>query len=186
MSIYCLWRYGLNQNYPLPHQGPFFGYECNAVIYLTLWFEFPVNRRNDNDFRRRLKFLYVVLFLISLLLPLEYSVLNKLFVEVPSKYQWILGFFLPIVRQGNLWAATKCSYKAADSKAWSVQCAVSHEILARHALFLALIIGNVATKETTCWILGTDFIINVYLCVKIVYLQKRGIKLKETVCIRYF
>ena len=44
---------------------------------------------------------------------------------------------------------------------------------ARHAIFLATILGDVATIATTSVIIGMDFLLNIYHGLKIVYFIKK-------------
>ena len=55
----------------------------------------------------------------------------------------------------------------------SISKAVSHYVEARHALFLATILGDAATLATTSVIIGMDFLSNIYHGLKIVYFIKK-------------
>ena len=44
---------------------------------------------------------------------------------------------------------------------------------ARHALFLATVLGDAATLATTSVIIGLDFLSNIYHGLKIVYFNKK-------------
>ena len=98
--------------------------------------------------------------------------IGKLFLAVAPEYQWVLAVSLPIAREVNLALMLKMSHIASECKSWPVVCSVSHYMNARHALFIAIIIGNVATYETSLLVLGIDFLINIYLCLKLIYLRR--------------
>jgi ABC-type Co2+ transport system permease subunit len=56
---------------------------------------------------------------------------------------------------------------------YSISKACNHYVEARHAIFLATILGDAATIATTSVIIGMDFLLNIYHGLKIVYLIKK-------------
>ena len=54
----------------------------------------------------------------------------------------------------------------------------THIAEVRHAVFLAIILGGVATQASTYIIIAIDFGLNIYECIKIVRKSKRGIDSK--------
>ena len=56
---------------------------------------------------------------------------------------------------------------------YSISKACNHYVEARHAIFLATILGDAATIATTSVIIGIDFLLNIYHGLKIVYLIKK-------------
>ena len=56
---------------------------------------------------------------------------------------------------------------------YSISKACTHYVEARHAIFLATILGDVATIATTFVIIGMDFLLNIYHALKIVYFIKK-------------
>ena len=51
--------------------------------------------------------------------------------------------------------------------------ACNHYVEARHAIFLASILGDIATIATTSVIIGMDFLLNIYHGLKIVHFIKK-------------
>ena len=51
--------------------------------------------------------------------------------------------------------------------------ACNHYVEARHAIFLATILGDAATIATTSVIIGIDFLLNIYHGLKIVHFIKK-------------
>ena len=79
----------------------------------------------------------------------------------PSEYQPILVLFLPTPK------FLLCTY------IYSISKACNHYVEARHAIFLATILGETATIATTSVIIGMDFLLNIYHGLKIVHFIKK-------------
>ena len=106
-----------------------------------------------------------------------YVSFGVVFSIVPQEYQWLLGLISPILREIVKFLSIKASYKAAgedDGAKKSIDFACSHYAETTHAVAIAIIISGVATKESTLCILGMDFIINVYNCIKIIKKHRLG------------
>ena len=56
---------------------------------------------------------------------------------------------------------------------YSISKACRHHVEARHALFLATVLGDTATLTTTAVIIGMDFLLNIYHGLKIVYFIRK-------------
>ena len=171
---YYIWTYGFNYNYPMPFQALVLGnLLLEPVTLLQLWFLFPKDWRQDKGFRSRLKFFYAR-FLATFLFTNLLQILKKLFVEVPSQYQWIVGIIVLIVREVHQWIMIKLSQKASGCNSWTVDCSTGFLVKTMYAQYLAVILGSVATNETSALILGIDFLLNIYQCLKIVYLEEEN------------
>ena len=86
-------------------------------------------------------------------------------------YQWILGIILPLVREFFVWNLTTVSNKAAGERSrnsYTLRFTCSHYMETRHAIFLAIMMGN-AADTTVYTILGIDFVLNIYHGMQIVY-----------------
>ena len=181
-GVYYVWSYALCYPYPMPFQGLLLAFETLIIMYIQLWFQFPQKLRKDEKFRKRMKYMYHALF-ISSTIPTQYHLIGIVFIAVPPEYQWALALCLPIVREVNLSIMLRMSRTASECKSWPVVCSVSHYTNARHSMFMAVIIGSVVTYETSLLILGIDFVINIYLCLKLIYLRtnKNSVDLSKQV-----
>ena len=104
-----------------------------------------------------------------------YVFLGIAFSTVPRDYQWILALLSPLFREFWVWIAPKPSYKASGTGSGGNTTAkflTQHYMETKHAVFLAVILGGVATPETTYCILGMDSLINMYHSLKIIIKMK--------------
>lgn len=107
----------------------------------------------------------------------EYDTLATVFTNVPKDYQWILGFLHPYVMKFSAKLATKVALKAAgkeSKRSSSIKRLVQHFITAKHAVFLSIIVGNVATPLTKYCIFANDFGRIIYAGLKIVRNKNKG------------
>ena len=91
------------------------------------------------------------------------------FATVPLEYQWILGLCLPLIRMIFVKALIFVSSKSAggdNSRSMVIAC--THYMESNHAIFVAIILGNVTPTTVYC-IIGIDFAINIYHALNIVY-----------------
>ena len=102
------------------------------------------------------------------------------FSTIKAEIQWILLPVITLLREIIKWVYEKLSYKTAGEdgkhKLFSIQFAMNHLAEARHAVFVAMIVGGSATPETTYSIIGIDFLINIINCCKIIRKYKLGIE----------
>ena len=103
-----------------------------------------------------------------------YAFFTTSLVKCPRDYQWILAAIgSPVIREMNVWIVTFFCYKSAGKQEFdTVKLSAMHQMEARHALFLAIMVGSVATDATVYAVVASDFLINIYTGLKIVYLLK--------------
>ena len=97
-----------------------------------------------------------------------YPLLGTAFSIVPKKYQWILALTTPLVREFWVWIGAKVAFKASGTMKASTKYICQHYMETKHAVFLAVILGGVATTESTYCILALDFAINLYHTIRII------------------
>ena len=171
-SIWFIWTTILSYRHPMPFHTPVSGYITMFLSQILLWLQFPRQWRRDKGLQRRFGF-YLLSFLTSLLIPIVYVIYTKMFISAPKTYQWILGLLLPLTREFNVLIQTKASYKAAGTKDMSVSIVCWHKVNVTHCFFISYMLGAYAT-DLTCWvILVVDFLMNIFLCLKIIWIRKR-------------
>ena len=86
-----------------------------------------------------------------------YGAFGNAFANVPQEYQWILGLLSPFAKDLSLKPLITIVYKSAclgSTGAKSCKFPVIHYITTKHAVFLAIVVGNVSTPLTTYCIIG--------------------------------
>ena len=132
----------------------------------------PKNYRGDQTIRK--KYIYFILTGVAVLgHSVMYGVVGAIFTKIPEEYQWIATLFLPVYREVAAWMFLKLIYNATDSHDTDIaQLLVQHFIGVKHTLFLTIALGTVATQASTYIVIGQDFLINIYLCMRSIYMLK--------------
>ena len=106
-----------------------------------------------------------------------YGMFGIAFAKVPQELQWILGLLSPYAKDFSTKILFKVSSKSADPGSqgrYSIKLPIVHYITSKHAVFLAVIVGNVATPLTTYCILFLDFAKTIYSTLKIIRKKRNG------------
>ena len=177
---YIIWTDVLHYQYPIPFNGYLYWYTILICLYVTLWFQFPVDWRNNDAFRKRLKS-FLIAILCNQIITLQYSIISKVLIMFQKKYQWAIAIFLPFIREINIWAMAKLASKASCGDKESAAITSAFNIGTRHSLFLSYVLASVATLTSSIVIFSLDFLINISMCLRIVWLHKKRPEKKEKI-----
>ena len=143
-------------------------------MFVILWYCFPRQWRKNSKFRERFKF-FVVTLSFSSLQPTLYGIWTNVFLVFPEEYQWILALLLPLYKEVVIWIIIQLGSRCAYGDQQMMEIACTQQVEANHALFLAYTIGaSIATNTTEIIMLITDFLVNLYLCIKIAWINKEN------------
>ena len=170
--LYVIWVHALDKLYPMPFQGYLVGFCTWHTMTISLWFQIPIQWRNNPELRKRSKFVILLLLVISVT-ELVYKVIRKTFLVIPENTQWCLFVVLIVVRELHAKMLSSLGKKVAGFDDMSIEVIASHFAACRHTLFLAVALSTVATFTTSLVILATDFFINIGLCLIIMYLGRK-------------
>ena len=97
-----------------------------------------------------------------------YFFMGVAFSRIPIEYQWLLALASPLIREFWVKYATKACLKASGMTEESgsalefTKYLGQHYVKTKHAVFLAVILGGVATPETTYCLVCMDLLINAF------------------------
>ena len=181
---YEIWTEVLCFQYPIPLNGYIAGCFLLVTLFVTLWYQFPSEWRKDVSFRKRLRFVIIAVS-CNQALVFEYGILTKFLLSIPTDHQWIVALFLPFLRELNILFIYNLASKATFGDTARVKLSVQHGISTSHSLFLDYTVGSVATLSTSIVIIGTDFLTNMMIGFRIIYIwyksPKNTNKLEELV-----
>ena len=169
---FMIWTNVLGYRYPIPFNSALNFYIVTITFYLALWFRFPKEWRQNKEFRRRLKW-FIIAITFNQFIPVQYSIIAKLFVVFQDHNQWIIAIFLPLVREFNIWLNLKLALKSNSGDNESVFITCTYNLSTKHSLFLAYTVGSRATPLTNYIVLAEDFLINIYICIKLIWIRKK-------------
>ena len=99
--------------------------------------------------------------------------LRMIFGKLPFKMQWLMGLVLPIVRELNTWILNKLLNMSVETDKIVAKLITTISINVVHSFFVAIIISSMANQITSFCILGVDFTLNLYMCYKIIRMQRK-------------
>ena len=172
LSGYITWTKLLSFRYPIPLNAYIYNYILFCGVYGTIWRCFPVTWKKNKSFRCRLKW-FIGAMAVNQCISMEYTIITKIFLETPIKYQWAIAIFLPLVREINCWIITKLASKASHGDMTSVSISCTQNVGAGHALFLSYTAASTLTITTSIILFGIDYLINLYITIKIIWLRKK-------------
>ena len=118
---------------------------------------------------------YIITTNVGFVIVIAYGAFGTAFAKVPQEYQWILGLLSPFAKDISTKLLLKVASKSAGPQGRDIiKIPVVHYITTKHAIFLAIIVGNVSTPLTTYCILFLDFAKTVYTALKIIRRKKNG------------
>ena len=152
-------------------------------LWCNNFFRVSARILDDPDFKKRYAW-YLSELLVLLIGIWGYGVLGSAFVNANPDYQWILAFVSPLIREMNFKLLYYVTLKAAGKEEAlitsgnSIRILTQHYAYAKHAVFLAVTVGGVATSTTNYCIAGIDFLEAMFDCFKIIrkYNENQEIK----------
>ena len=90
-----------------------------------------------------------------------------------TNYQPIAALVLVLIRELALWVYSKLIHKSANGDEQGAQLITGYNLAGRHGIQICTTVGGIASSTAASVLLGIDFLINVYLAVKIIWLRKR-------------
>ena len=141
-------------------------------------FRFSETTLEHPDFKRRYAW-YLSQFIVILIVVWGYGIFGSAFANAQPEYQWILALFNPLLREINfkLLKYVVCKTAGAgDYSGKSVEIITQHYVYCKHAIFLAVIVGGVATPTTNYCIAAMDFIEAIIDCLRIIRKYNQGLE----------
>jgi hypothetical protein len=171
--INVIWIYGGKYSPPVP----FVGYICGVFGYLgscvSLYTVFPLSWHKDEKTKKRLKALLTLVMLFGLT-SVEYLIISFILSAIPRTYQWILAIFFPLTKHATEKVVLNVAYVASGRKDDSTKFVASCIVVTGYKIFLVLSVKSSSSDATNYTILISEFLINMYLCLKIILLHHKG------------
>ena len=162
----------LHFDFPMPFLSAICGYLATLACTAAVYFSFPIDWRVNREFRRRLKF-YICNVLFTHLTVILYVVAGKILHSYQNEYQPMIALIFVFLRGMNEWMTTKLIKKMAIGDEPGAQGYGTLSVGIRHTMQITYTLGTAATLPTEIFLLGLDFIVNIYLCLKFVWARKR-------------
>ena len=169
---YLIWTILLSYQYPIPLFGYFIFNVKFVAEVIVLWFLFPLEWRQNNIFKKRMKYmiLSIVLF-YGMAIP--YAIVTEILKENQNQYQPAIALALPIMREMIIWIGTKLLKRSANGDLRGANIVFTYEATVQHTVMICYAMGSILTDTTSVVLMSIDFFTNIYLALRIVWLRKR-------------
>ena len=169
---YIIWTTVCGLRYPIPLIGYINFFTCTATCLTSIWFQFPIAWRKNEEFRKRLRWNVLAIGTMNLSIA-EYIGMSIALVSINKEYQWIIAVFLPFLRFFNVWIIQRMAQNCHGGDSLGGKIYITQALYNAHAYFIAYSIGSAATLMTSSVLIAGDFIINVAISLRMVYLQNK-------------
>ena len=168
-----IWTKVLFYQYPIPFGGQGTLAALNLTYFLTIWFSIPYSLRKNRAIRKRTMFFFSC-YIASDLIVAAYQSLAVLIEIFKAPYQQFIALIVPVTRELTIWIMTKIIKRCANGDEGGALIVSAYGWNVNHSIVMCYIIGW-STDEITAWVLmGVDFLMNIYLCLRIVWSRKRN------------
>ena len=129
-------------------------------------------RNEGSDFRIYMKkcgYIIALIHVVMFWLSAYVIVFTPVFLAIPNEYQIILGLLHPLVKELSFSQYCYFARKIGLQESSTFEITWHSHMETYHALFLSVILGNIANSETSYCILAMDFITNIVNCLRIIH-----------------
>ena len=170
---YSIWTQALFYQYPIPHSAPMSSIVTYLVLFTTIWYLVPNELKKRRSVLRRLKFVYCYAF-VAIYVVFVYLILAQLIRNFRGPYQPLIGLMFPVTRELAIWIATKIMRNCVNGDEEGSLIVMSYALNVNHSIILSYIIGSATDNITSSLLMAIDFLVNMYLCLRLVWVKYRN------------
>ena len=172
-TLYYYWTQYMGLNWPIFYVGFLVPFPQMFLSVGMVWFRCSLEWRKNPAFRKRLKtcmWMNAWGFAINFQYLIATSIIKKL---QGNDFQPIMALVLILIREGNGYVFSKFLRKTSSGDEPGAQIVGSYYLGGRHSLQVCIYIGSKANLSTAYMLMGIDFLTNIYLAVKTIWIHKK-------------
>ena len=173
ISFYLIWTHVFGYQFPVPYWGYLTVFVMAGSILVAIWLRYPLSWRRNLSFRRRVRFTHWNVF-HGISTPFQYNTLAKVLSISKKAYQPLIALLFPVLKKCNIWIGGKLTENSALGDTSGSKIANACIVVSRHTIQVCYIVGSFTTDATTWTLIGTNFFMNFYTCLKIVLTKRRN------------
>ena len=171
--LHLIWTTFLGYLEPVPWKCVWIGYVLLPVLVIRFWYSFPKQLINNASFQKRRRAFLLYIAWISFV-GIQLIGLSKLFKEMPREIQWFLGIVVPLLKEINDRFSEKMISNASTCKNITDSKLVAKiDLGIMFSFWLTILLATDATQITGYVLLGMNSLINLALCLKARYLERK-------------
>ena len=173
ISFYLIWTHVFGYQFPVPYWGYLTVFVMVGSILVAIWLRYPLSWRRNLSFRRRVRFTHWNAF-HGISTPIQYNTLAKVLSVFKNTYQPLIALFFPVLKKCNIWIGGKLTENSSLGDTSGSKIVNACIVVSRHTIQVCYIVGSITTDVTTWVLIGTNFFMNFYTCLKIVWTKRRN------------
>ena len=172
LSTYYFWTQLLMYKYPIPLFG-FINILLGQIALPTvLWIRFPSDWRKKKEFQERFG-LFVLLTFMVFPTDVAYQFLLSFVVTTDGPFQSVIALGLPVIREAVLFLQEKIVRKTSNGDASGAMIILKYEVSVCYTMMLAFVLGPSTTELTSWCLMGADFMLNLFQCLRLLWEKKK-------------
>ena len=171
IGTHYLWTSFCGYTYPIPLLGIIATYFFRVLYCVVEWFCFPKEWRSNATLRNQIKF-FILYMLFTILSDITYNIVIAVIIKSSSKNQPFVSLLMPLTREIWLWVSSQLVKRCTNGDVDGGTIILKYIISTVHTITLCYIV-TVVTNATSWVLMIVDFIINLSICLRIVWLNKR-------------
>ena len=164
-----LWTSVLTYQYPIPFLGIALWFFMTFPLFTLMWFNFPKEWRQDNEFRMRVKY-FACFWAIVLLTTIVYRAV----IEAMSEYHTIVAFTSIATREIYLWIEDKVIQNTSCTDHVGAKTMLKYYIYVTYSLVTCNLLASHPSDAASWILIGADFLINILKCFRLFWVRKRS------------
>ena len=169
VTSHYIWTSILMYQYPIPFLGHALKGIMGPTVFILIYFNFPMEWRLDEEFRKRLKYLSCIC-----VIAISASIAFRVIIDAISHYQTIVGFTSIAMRETILWIRCMLVQNTSDADPVSAITIMNYYTNVAYTMILCNLLAT-KLSDIACWILiGADFCINILKCFRLFWTIKRN------------
>ena len=170
--VHFIWTDCLGYAHPIPMM-----WSCVVTAwmfphYVTIWFVFPKEYREDPEGRRKVKY-YIIYTNQYFFACIERLIAIMLFLNTPTEFQPIWAILLPMWNELDHWILHKIKAKITNEKNREADLITDIELKSNYTAFLAVALGLFATETASYCILAVELIVQLFKTYGIFKINKK-------------
>ena len=106
-------------------------------------------------------------------MALQYGILGAILYIIPSQYQPIVAVSLPLLKKINTLWTNNVRVKCSSGDPTGCKLVNTYAVGSQHSMQINFFIGTIATTATSSLLMSINFLTNIILCLRIVWMKKR-------------
>ena len=171
---YFLWVIVIDKNHPTPFLGLIIFFTSAVTMLIAIFLAIPSDIANDIDFNRQLKFYQKYLF-YWFFIHFQKDGLSIIFKKLPTNFQFVIAFIIPILREGNKRILSQFVQSMAGKENERANVWMSISLNIHYAFFITIRLAG-AGNITVFSIMAIDFLFHLIFTYDIIKTDRTMIR----------